>query len=116
MSTSRLLTLITVMALVVAVVALTLGVSAKTGNASPDLDSATRSYMGWAKAVEARNNTSATIPAAGGNYRIDSAARSYMGWAKAVACGADPAYAGTLDSGTRSYIGWARSVQCGSAR
>ncbi len=40
---------------------------------SLDLDSATRSYTAWAKAVEEQQNG-----------QIDSATRSYMAWAKAI--------------------------------
>ena len=65
-------------------------------NLVPDagLDSATRSYLAWAKAVEAES------------YAVDSATQSYMAQAKAIEA---KGYA--IDSATRSYIAWDRAVE-----
>ena len=65
-----------------------------------NVDSATRSYTAWAKAVEAEAST------------VDSATRSYIAQAKAVTCGVDATYGLDLDSATRSYIAWAKSLKC----
>ena len=65
-----------------------------------NVDSATRSYTAWAKAVEEKANT------------VDPATRSYTAQAKAIACGVDPTYKLDVDSATRSYIAWARSLEC----
>ena len=46
---------------------------AAQNSADLDIDSATRSYMAWAKAVEEQQNS-----------QIDSATRSYMAWAKYI--------------------------------
>ena len=63
---------------------------------APDagLDSATRSYIAWAKAVETES------------YVIDSATQSYIAWAKAIEEERHP-----IDSATRSYIAWAKAVE-----
>jgi predicted lipid-binding transport protein (Tim44 family) len=114
MSTNRFLTLLLVMALMV-VIALTARQSIAKDAAVSDVDSATRSYMGWAEAVEAQSAKSASIPVAGSSFVIDSATQSYVAWAKAVECGANLAYDHTIDSATRSYVGWAKSMQCGNA-
>ena len=79
------------------------GLATRAIAASPNqaaMDSATRSYTGWAQAAELN--------------RIDSATRSYTGWAKSVSC--DPAFglAQNLDSATRSYTAWAKSLECDS--
>ena len=66
-----------------------------TAPLAPNVDSATRSYTAWARAVEAGT--------------VDSATRSYIAQAKAVACGVDTTYGLNLDSATRSYIAWAKS-------
>jgi hypothetical protein len=58
------------------------------------LDSATRSYIAWAKAVEAESSL------------VDSATQSYIAWAKAIE---EERY--TIDSATRSYIAWAKAVE-----
>ena len=65
-----------------------------------NVDSATRSYTAWAKAVEAEAST------------VDSATRSYTAQARAVACAVDATYGLDLDSATRSYIAWAKSLEC----
>ena len=65
-----------------------------TASPTANLDSATRSYIAWAKATEAEAST------------VDSATRSYIAQAKAVACGVDATYGINLDSATRSYIAW----------
>jgi len=114
MSSNRFVTLLTIMALVV-VVAFTVQASFATSSAVSNVDSATRSYMGWARAVDAGQVKDAIIPITGTGVAIDSAAQSYIGWAKMVECGANPAYELTVDSATRSYIEWARSVQCENA-
>jgi len=103
MSTNRLFTLLTTLALVV-VVAITIRETVAANTTVQDVDSATRSYMNWAKAMEAEDS----------NAVIDSAAQSYIGQAKSVECGANPVYELAGNSATRSYIGWAKSTQCGN--
>jgi hypothetical protein len=51
------------------------------------MDSATRSYIAWGKAMQARN-------------AMDSATRSYIAWGESI----EKAKLNALDSGTRSYI------------
>ena len=91
----RLLIAISLFAIVVLVV--------REANATVSLvanvDSATRSYTAWAKAVEAEAST------------VDSATRSYIAQAKAVTCGVEAAYGQSLDSATRSYIAWGFALQ-----
>ncbi|HEX8991643.1 MAG TPA: hypothetical protein VF784_08175 [Anaerolineales bacterium] len=60
------------------------------------IDSATRSYTAWAKAVADQRNAN-----------TDSATRSYTAWAKAIA---DQRNAG-IDSATRSYMAWAHYIE-----
>ena len=57
-------------------------------------DSATRSYIAWAKAVEAES------------YAVDSATQSYIAQAKAIEAGRD-----AIDSATGSYIAWGKAVE-----
>ena len=134
MSTKRFLTLL-IVAVFLAVIAFTAQAAFATGSAANDLDSATRSYIAWAKAVEEKANAldSATrsyiawakavevngsayyIPVTG-TADLDSATRSYTAWAKATSCEADLTHDPTIDSATRSYIGWAKFIQCGIAR
>ena len=71
-----------------------------TASLVSNVDSATRSYTAWAKAVEAEAST------------LDSATRSYTAQAKAIACSVDATYGLDLDSATRSYIAWAKSLEC----
>ena len=77
--------------------------AARNTEATPALvtnvDSATRSYTAWAKAVEAEAGT------------VDSATRSYIAQAKAAACGVNTTYRLNLDSATRSYIAWGFAMQ-----
>ena len=58
------------------------------------MDSATRSYVAWGKAMQARN-------------AIDSGTRSYIAWGEAI----EKAKLNALDSGTRSYIAWGKALQ-----
>jgi hypothetical protein len=78
------------------------------------IDSATRSYIAWGKALKAANKEGFMVPAAGDSNSIDSTNQPVVAWAKA--CVVDLAYANNveLDSATRSYISWAKSVQCGN--
>jgi beta-lactamase class D len=99
MSTKRFFIVLTVAVLLV-VIALTAQLTLAAGTNANEVDSATRSYMAWAKAVEVNSAL------------LDSATRSYTAWAKAVGCGADLGSDRTIDSATRSYIAWAKSVQC----
>ena len=83
--------------------------------ARPDImDSATRSYIAWGQAMQARN-------------AIDSGTRSYIAWGEALetagklgesgACSStsqENIFAGidnSLDSATRSYIAWGLALQ-----
>jgi len=111
MKNSRLFTLLMVAALL-AVVALTAREAIATTAVVTEVDSATRSYQAWAKAVESED------------YAIDSATRSYIAWAKAAEAGLIPVTRSTacqnsldtiqqdVDSATRSYIAMARYAQC----
>ena len=58
------------------------------------MDSATRSYIAWGQAMQARN-------------AIDSGTRSYIAWGEAL----EKAKLNALDSGTRSYIAWGEALQ-----
>ena len=58
------------------------------------MDSATRSYIAWGKAMQVRN-------------AIDSGTRSYIAWGKAL----EKAKLNALDSGTRSYIAWGEALE-----
>ena len=57
------------------------------------MDSATRSYIAWGQAMQARN-------------AIDSGTRSYIAWGEAL----EKAKLNALDSGTRSYIAWGEAL------
>src|SRR5215212_501144 len=59
-----------------------------------NMDSATRSYIAWGQAMQARN-------------AIDSGTRSYIAWGEAL----EKAKLNALDSGTRSYIGWGEALE-----
>ena len=58
------------------------------------MNSATRSYIAWGKAMQVRNT-------------IDSGTRSYIAWGEAL----EKAKLNALDSGTRSYIAWGEALQ-----
>jgi hypothetical protein len=58
------------------------------------MDSATRSYIAWGQAMQARN-------------AIDSGTRSYIAWGEAL----EKAKLNALDSGTRSYIARGKALQ-----
>jgi hypothetical protein len=58
------------------------------------MDSATRSYIAWGQAMQARN-------------AIDSGTRSYIAWGEAL----EKAKLNALDSGTRSYIAWGEALE-----
>ena len=58
------------------------------------IDSATRSYIAWGQAMQARN-------------AIDSGTRSYIAWGEAL----EKAKLNALDSGTRSYIAWGEALE-----
>ena len=58
------------------------------------MDSATRSYVAWGQAMQARN-------------AIDSGTRSYIAWGEAL----EKAKLNALDSGTRSYIAWGEALE-----
>jgi hypothetical protein len=58
------------------------------------MDSATRSYIGWGQAMQARN-------------AIDSGTRSYIAWGEAL----EKAKLNALDSETRSYIAWGEALE-----
>jgi hypothetical protein len=58
------------------------------------MDSATRSYIAWGQAMQARN-------------AMDSGTRSYIAWGQAL----ERAKLNALDSGTRSYIAWGEALQ-----
>jgi hypothetical protein len=77
MNVNRLFTLVIVIALI-AIVALTVREAVATSSVVSEMDSATRSYIGWAEAVESERNA------------IDSATHSYIAWAKAVQAGHIP--------------------------
>ena len=98
MYTNRFIRLLIAISLL-AVVVLVVREANATMSLVANVDSATRSYTAWAKAVEAEAST------------VDSATRSYTAQAKAVACGMDATYSLNLDSATRSYIAWAKSLE-----
>jgi hypothetical protein len=58
------------------------------------MDSATRSYIAWGQAMQARN-------------ALDSGTRSYIAWGEAL----EKAKLNALDSGTRSYIAWGEALE-----
>jgi hypothetical protein len=58
------------------------------------MDSATRSYIAWGQAMQARN-------------AIDSGTRSYIARGDAL----EKAKLNALDSGTRSYIAWGKALE-----
>ena len=58
------------------------------------MDSATRSYIAWGQAIQARN-------------AMDSGTRSYIAWGEAL----EKAKLNALDSGTRSYIAWGEALE-----
>ena len=58
------------------------------------VDSATRSYIAWGQAMQARN-------------AMDSATRSYIARGEAL----EKAKLNALDSGTRSYIAWGEALE-----
>jgi hypothetical protein len=58
------------------------------------MDSASRSYIAWGQAMQARN-------------AMDSGTRSYIAWGKAL----EKAKLNALDSGTRSYIAWGEALE-----
>ena len=58
------------------------------------MDSATRSYIAWGQAMQARN-------------AIDSGTRSYIAWGEAL----EKAKLYARDSGTRSYIAWGEALE-----
>src|SRR5215212_7807061 len=60
------------------------------------MDSATRSYIAWGQAMQARNT-------------IDSGTRSYIAWGVAL----EIAKLRALGSGTRSYIPWGEALEAG---
>jgi len=99
MFTNRFISLLVAISLL-AVVVLVVREANATAPLVSNVDSATRSYTAWAKAVEVEAST------------VDLATRSYTAQAKAVACGVDATYGLDLDSATRSYIAWAKSLEC----
>lgn len=58
------------------------------------MDSATRSYIAWGQAMQARN-------------AIDSGTRSYIAWGESI----EKAKLNALDSGTRSYIAQGEALE-----
>jgi hypothetical protein len=102
MNTNRFIRLLVVISLL-AVVVLVVREAQATTSLVGDMDSATRSYISWAKAAEAEKDT------------VDSATRSYIAQAKAVACSVDDTYSLALDSASRSYIAWAKAVEVGKS-
>jgi hypothetical protein len=99
MPTNRFVSLLVAISLLAVAVLVVQKANAST-SLVPNIDSATRSYTAWAKAVEAEANT------------MDSATRSYTAQAKAITCSVDATYGLDLDSATRSYIAWAKSLEC----
>lgn len=103
-----------IVAVLIGVSLLTVREAMATTSVVSSVDSATRSYIGWAKAVEAEG------------YTVDSATRSYTAWARAVESGnpfvpitgnaacqnQTEAIQPNAGSATRSYIAWAKSIQC----
>ncbi len=98
MYTNRFISLLVAISLLAVTVLVVRKANATTSLVS-NVDSATRSYTTWAKAVEAEAST------------VDSATRSYIAQAKAVTCGVDATYGLNLDSATRSYIAWGLALQ-----
>ena len=62
--------------------------------AAQRMDSATRSYIAWGRAMQVRN-------------ALDSGTRSYIAWGEAL----EKAKLNALDSGTRSYIAWGEALE-----
>jgi len=102
MYTNRFISLLVAISLL-AVTVLVVQKANATASLAANVDSATRSYTAWAKAVEAEAST------------VDSATRSYLAQAKALTCGMDAAYGLDLDSAARSYIAWAKTLQTGKS-
>ena len=98
MFTNRFISLLVAISLLAVTVVVVRKANA-TASLVSNVDSATRSYTAWAKAVEAEAST------------VDSATRSYTAQAKAIACAVYPTYDLDLDSATRSYIAWAKSLE-----
>ena len=96
MYTNRFISLLVAISLL-AVTVLVVQKANATASLVANVDSATRSYIAWAKAAEAST--------------VDSATRSYIAQAKAVTCGVDATYGLNLDSATRSYIAWGFALQ-----
>ena len=135
MSTNRLFNLVVVIALL-AVAGLLVQEAHATAVVVSDMNSATRSYIAWGKAVEAERNAvpwktcsysdpdNAIEPA---DTTIDSATRSYIAWGRAIEAKrnavdsatrsyiaqgkAIEAKRNTIDSATRSYIAWGMALQ-----
>jgi len=112
MSTNRLFTLLTVLALAL-VAALSARTLIGTGRSASEIDSGTRSYIAWGEALKAANKEGVMVPVTGNDLAVEPSYRSFIAWVDA--CGADISYANNveLDSATRSYIGWGKSVLCG---
>jgi len=95
MFANRLLNLFVVISLV-AVAALLVREASATAAVVSNVDSGTRSYIGWAKAVELESNQQLTHTSAGRGLwnvagillenKVDSATRSYVSWAKDMQC------------------------------
>ena len=100
MYTNRFITLLLAAISLLAVTVLVVRSANAAASRVSNVDSATRSYTAWAKAVEEEANA------------VDPATRSYTAQAKAVTCAVDPTYRLDLDSATRSYIAWAKSLEC----
>lgn len=113
MSTNRLFTMFFIAALIV-VVALSISAVSDKNSSTFEMDSATRSYIAWGKALQDANKENFMMPVTGGSNTHDPVIHPYIGWADA--CGVDLSYANNveLDSATRSFISWAKSVQCGN--
>jgi hypothetical protein len=113
MYTNRLISLLIAISLL-AVVVLVVREANATTSLVPHFDSATRSYIAWGQAIQARN-------------ALDSGTRSYIAWGEALqaagmlvdsgACSnttQENIFAGidsSLDSATRSYIAWGLALQ-----
>ena len=93
MFTNRFFTALIIVALT-AVVGLTVREAVVTSAFGSEMDSATRSYIAWGQAMQARN-------------AIDSGTRSYIAWGEAL----EKAKLNALDSGTRSYIAWGEALE-----
>lgn len=113
MSTKRFFTLLTIIA-VVMVVAFSIREAVASSNTSPEIDSATRSYIAWGEALKAANKEGFMVPVTGDINAVGSVNQPVIAWAKT--CEVDLSYAnnGDLDSATRSLISRAMFVQCGN--